>query len=226
MIYLQRILTKAAIGLTLVGVTSCHCDHVDEPTAPFKVGHVLCTDGTVLSLCDYVKSTKDAIGIVFHVNQPSEDSSDKDILGYAVYIHETDPVAFAESCGRAQGTSASLSELDGNSNTYAIYSTSEVESPMADLVFDLWTYGQSAYIPSVAELRLLYNNRDFVNERIIAVGGEPVSNDFENCWLWSSTEVKDQEADKAWLFSMNYGDIQETPKHQAHQVRPVIAIRK
>lgn len=218
---------KSAIGIALVcflmiGFSSCHCDHECEPKAPFKVGHVLCTDGTVLSLCEYVKSTKQAAGIVFHVNE----SPDSAIMGYAVYINKNEPKAFADSCGVSQGTSASLSQLDGNTNTYAIYKTQDVRSPMAELVFDLWRYGQSAYIPSVAELRLLRNNLDFVNERILAVGGDPISDDFSECWLWSSTEVEGQEADKAWLFSMNYGDIHETPKNQPHQVRPIVAIRK
>lgn len=210
-----------AMALPLL-FASCHCDHVEAPKTPFRLGHVLCTDGTVMSLCDYVKSSKNAVGIVYHV----DDNPSDDILGYAVYIHQTDKVAFADSCGVAQNTSMSLTEMDGNSNTYAIHATDGVKSPMASLVFDLWTFGQSAYIPSVSELKLLYSHKDYVNERILAVGGEPISNDYEDCWLWSSTEVNGQQADKAWLFSMNYGDIQETPKNQPHQVRPVIAIRK
>lgn len=205
-----------------LGFSSCHCDHNDEPTAPFKLGHVLCSDGTIMSLCEYIKSPREAVGIVFNVNESQEDG----ILGYAVYIHDTDMVSFADSCGVVQNTSSSLSDLDGNKNTYAIHMTQEVHSELADLVFDLWPYGQSAYIPSVAELRMLYANRDFVNERITAVGGEPILDDNENCWLWSSTEVEGQAENKAWLFSMNYGGIQEAPKHHRHQVRPIIAIRK
>lgn len=205
-----------------VAFASCRCEHVDEPKAPFRTGQVLCTDGTVISLCDYVKSDKQAVGIVFHVNE----DFNSDLMGYAVYIHDSPSLAFADSCGVSQGTSRSLTAFDGNQNTYAIYTAKGVDSPMADMVFDLWTYGQSAYVPSVSELRLLYANKKFVNERILAVGGTPVSEDFGDCWLWSSTEVEGQQADKAWLFSMNYGDIQETPKDQPHTVRPIIAIRK
>jgi len=218
---LQVILFSIGISISVL-LSSCHCDHETEPKAPFKIGHVLCTDGTIMSLCDYVKSSKEAVGIVFQVNENQQD----DILGYATYIHATDKVAFADSLGVAQNTSTSLSEMDGNKNTYAIHTTKGVNSELADLVFDLWPYGQSAYIPSVAELRLLFSVRDFVNERIVAVGGEPLYDDDENCWLWSSTEVEGQAENKAWLFSMNYGDIQETPKNHQHQVRPIIAIRK
>lgn len=210
------------LSICAIGLSSCQCEHVEEPTAPFKLGHVLCSDGTVLSLCDWRISNKKPVGIVFNVN---EDPA-SDIKGYAVYIQELNPVAFADSCGVAQGTSMSLTEKDGNANTYAIYSTKGISSPMANIVFDLWSYGQSAFVPSIAELRMLYNNKNFVNERILAVGGEPISSDFGQCWLWSSTEVEGQQQDKAWLFSMNYGDIHETPKDQPHSVRPIITIRK
>ena len=211
----------AAFGMSSV-LSACHCDHEDSPKEPFKVGHVLCTDGTVMSLCDYVKSAKEAVGIVYHVSDNPED----EILGHAVYIHQPGAVAFADSCGVAQGTSMSLSDWDGNANSYAIYSTDGVGSPMANLVFDLWTYGQSAYILSDAELRALFAVKSFVNDRIAAVGGEPITSNDENCWLWTSTEVEGQQPDKAWLYSMNYGAIQETPKDQKHNVRPIIAIRR
>lgn len=218
---ISRLKLHILLAVSLI-LSSCHCDHEEEPTATFKPGHVLCTDGSVLSLCDYVKSKKQAVGIIFHV----DDNVDSDILGYAVYINKTPALAFADECGISQGTSASLENRDGNGNTYSIFSTEEVKSPIADYVFNMWTFGQSCYIPSVAELRLLFLNKDFVNERILAVGGDPIESDDERCWLWTSTEVEGQQNDKAWLFSMNYGSIQETPKNQAHEFRPIIEIRK
>ncbi len=220
-LFFTRQSVAAAAGfMTLFSLASCHCDH-DEP-ATFNKGHILCSDGTVMSLCDFTKSRKEAVGIVYQV----ETDPEKDILGYAVYVKECPNLAFADSCGVAQNTSASLSEADGNTNTYSIYTTNGVSSPMANYVFDLWPYGQSAYIPSIEELRRLFAVKDFVNQRIVAVGGDPISDDDADCWIWSSTEVEGQEANKAWLFSMNYGDIVETPKNQPHKVRPVITIRK
>lgn len=203
-------------------LSSCHCDHDLEPKAPFKVGHVLCTDGSVLSLCDYSVSDKTAVGIVFWVNP--EPAPEK--LGYAVYIEDLGAMAFSESLSVKQGTSCSLLEDDGNTNTYALYSNEDVKSPMADKVFDLWTYGQSAYVPSVEQLRKLFSMRDFVNKRILAVGGTPIEEDFKNCWLWTSTEVEGQEADKAWLYAMNSSQLLETPKTQEHIVRPVVTISR
>ncbi|KAA5299734.1 DUF1566 domain-containing protein, partial [Phocaeicola dorei] len=44
------------------------------------------------------------------------------------------------------------------------------------------------------------------------------------CWYWTSTEVEGQQTVKAWLYSTASGTMQETPKTQAHKVRPIITI--
>lgn len=65
---------------------------------------------------------------------------------------------------------------------------------MAEAVFDLWRYGQSAYIPSVAQMRLLYAVRETVNPVIVErCGGHPLPLDEYDCWYWTSTEVSGQE---------------------------------
>lgn len=200
--------------------TSCHCPHDDEPAPQFKVGHVLCTDGEIMPFCQYINSDKEAIGIVFYVN------SDPDIegRGYAVYLRDLDGYSFAADLGYEQGTSSDISAFDGNQNTYAMYSSGNGVSPLARAVFDLWKYGQSAYIPSVSQYKLLTAQKEFLNERIVALGGDALPDDADNCWYWTSTEVDGQEQDKAWLFSMHSGSIQETPKNQPHKARPIITI--
>ena len=135
-----------------------------------------------------------------------------------------DVVCSDGSLGVEQETSASLEKEDGNENTHAMYRNEEVKSPLAVYVFDMWRYGQSAYIPSVKQLTYLYQQIGLVNQRIEAVGGLPISLQPGDCWLWTSTEVEGQKDSKAWLFSMQSGTIQETPKDQAHKFRPVISI--
>lgn len=125
--------------------TSCD-EHQDFPDTAMKVGHVLCTDGNVLPFEKYEQSGKKAIAVVFHINQNENIEGN----GYAVYLNDIAPEAFADSIGVEQGTSADLSAYDGNENTFALYDSDEVKSPLAERVFDLWRYGQSAYIPSVA----------------------------------------------------------------------------
>ena len=63
-----------------------------------------------------------------------------------------------------------------------------------------------------------------VNHYIQKCGGDIIPDDPDECWYWTSTEVKDMESDKAWLFSLASGALQETPKEQAHKVRPIITL--
>ncbi len=207
--------------LAVIGVAVTSCDgHHPEPDLGMKAGDILCTDGQVLDFASWEKSGKEGIGIVFHVNH------DEDIegIGYAVYIRDLVPVAFADSLGIKQGTSADVTAHDGNRNTYALMSQRNVGSPMADAVFDLWRFGQSAYVPSVAQMRLLKEARGIVNNRLEVVGGVLIPDTPGGCWYWSSTEVEGQEAAKAWLYSLSQGAMQETPKTQSHKVRPIITI--
>ena len=209
------------MAATAILFTSCD-DHKDFPDTAMKVGHVLCTDGKVLPFEQYEQSGKTAIAVVFHINQ----NEDIEGNGYAVYLDDIAPEAFADSIGVAQGTSASITAYDGNTNTFALYDTREVSSPLAEKVFDLWRYGQSAYVPSVAQMRLLYQARDAINPYIVKCGGTPIPDDENDCWYWTSTEVKGQETAKSWLFSLSSGAIQETPKWQAHKARPVITLNE
>lgn len=200
--------------------SSCHCEHNLEPPAPFKVGWVVCTDGEVMPYCEFIKSDKIATAIVYWVNPDYE----ADISGYAVYLNDLPDAAFSETEMEAQGTSTDIRALDGNENTWTLHSNEKINSPLAQNVFDLWTYGQSAYIPSVAQLAQIHAVKDFINPRIEGIGGDPLADEADYCWYWSSTEVSGQEPGKAWLFSMHWGTIHETPKLQEHRARPVITL--
>ena len=97
---------------------------------------------------------------------------------------------------------------------------------VADAVFSVWRYGQSAYIPSVAEMRLLNASLPAVNSVLRRCGGDAISEDAGGCWYWTSTEVSGQAGAKAWLYSLGTGAIQETPKTEAHPARIIITLRK
>lgn len=217
---MKKILSILAAAMTLL-VAACD-GHKDFPDASMKVGDIVCTDGNVLPWDKYEQSDKKAIAVVFHVNQ----NEDVEGNGYAVYLYDIAPEAFCDSIGVEQGTSADITAYDGNMNTFALYDTKEVSSPLAERVFDLWRYGQSAYIPSVAQLRLLYQVREAVNPYITKCGGTPIPDDDDYCWYWSSTEVEGQETAKAWLYSLGSGAMQETPKWQSHQARPIITLNE
>ena len=219
---LKHLLCAILTGGTML-FTSCEdCDHEGDKSiaSSLQVGDVVCSDGSVLSKEKFSSSQKEPVAIVYHVNRNPEIKA----LGYAVSIWDVASAAFADSLGVEQETSASLEKEDGNENTHAMYRHEEVKSPLAVYVFDMWRYGQSAYIPSVKQLTYLYQQIGLVNQRIESVGGLPISLQPGDCWLWTSTEVEGQKDSKAWLFSMQSETIQETPKDQAHKFRPVISI--
>ena len=185
--------------MAVTAVLCAACDaHIDVPDTAVRPGHILCEDGTALSYVQYEQSGKRAIAVVFD----TEHREGTEGNGYVVYLWDIAPAAFADSLGVAQGTSADIE------------------------AFDLWRYGQSAYIPSVAQMRLLYAVRETVNPVIERCGGHPLPLDENDCWYWTSTEVTGQETAKAWLYSTGSGAMQETPKTQAHKVRPIITLNR
>ena len=183
-----------------------------------KTCDILCTDGEIVRYDDVASKGKTPIGVVFHVNQDGKTEG----TGYAVYLWDVQPSAFSDSLGVKQNTSANPTAFDGNSNTYAMYASGV--SSAAEAVFDMWKYGQSAYIPSVAQLQLLYASRNAVNSYISKCGGDVIPTEPSECWYWSSTEVSGQESAKAWLFSLASGALQETPKLESHKIRPIITL--
>lgn len=209
------------ICMSVVLLTACD-SHQDFPDTAMKVGHILCTDGQVLPYAHYKESGQEAIGVVFYLNHDLEMEG----KGYAVYLHDIASESFADSIGVSQGTSADVNALDGNANTFALFNTTDVSSPLAKSVFDIWSYGQSAYIPSVTQMRLLYGVKEDMNRYLELCGGDLLPDDPDRCWYWTSTEVKGQQAAKAWLYSMGSGAMQETPKLQAHKARAIITINE
>ena len=78
------------------------CDaHFDVPDTAIRPGHVLCTDGTVMSYAAYEQSDKRAIAVLFDAGQ----REDAEGYGYAVYLWDIEPLAFADSLGVDQGLS-------------------------------------------------------------------------------------------------------------------------
>lgn len=211
------------VPAVIAAVALAGCDaHIEVPDKATRPGYILCVDGTTMPYSKYEQSGKQAIGIVFDTNPDGKTEG----YGYAVYLWDIAPVAFADSLGVEQGTSADIEAYDGNTNTSALYQTKETTSPMAEVVFDMWQYEQSAYVPSVAQMRLLYAAQDCINPMIEKCGGTPLPQSDENCWYWTSTEVEGQQTEKAWLYSMGSGAIQETPKTKIHKVRPIITLNR
>lgn len=199
-------------------LTGCD-EHIDPLDTSLRPCQILCTDGQVLTYEQMKLEGKTPIGVVFYANHGNEEIP---CIGYAVYLWDSSSESYADSLGVNQETSADVSAYDGNANTYAMYA-SEV-SPAANSVFGIWRFGQSAFIPSVAEMNLLFSIRTEVNRYIEKCGGDIIPDAPEECWYWTSTEVAGQERYKAWLYSLSTGAMQETPKIEMHKIRPIISI--
>jgi len=209
----------AVIATTCMTAMMSSCDeHIEFPDTAMKTCDILCTDGEVVRFEDMESQGKTPIAVVFHVNQDGKTEG----TGYAVYLWDIASVAFSDSLGVKQNTSANPKAFDGNTNTYSMFASGV--SSAANSVFAMWHYGQSAYIPSVAQLQLLYASRNEVNTYIRKCGGDIISDEPNECWYWSSTEVSGQEPVKAWLFSLASGALQETPKLEYHKIRPIITL--
>lgn len=66
---MKRRYTHYIIGV-LMAVLLVACDaHRDFLDTAMKPCHILCTDGNVMSYAEYEKSGKQAIAVVFHINQ-------------------------------------------------------------------------------------------------------------------------------------------------------------
>lgn len=220
--FLKQILIDVSfLSLSCIALLLSSCDeHRNFPDISTKVCDILCTDGKIVTQSQFDMGGKEAIAVVYYINH----SDDVAGQSFAVYLWDAEPAAFADSLGVKQGTSASLSSLDGNINTHALYTCKDMGSPMSNNVFDMWRYGQSAYVPSVAQMQLLFSVRSQINAVIDRLGGEPIPDDPEGCWYWTSTEVENQESVKAWLYSLSTGTYHECPKDQPHKVRPIVTI--
>lgn len=216
--------------LLLSGVLAS-CDDHEFLDTNVHAGHILCADGSMLSEQEYLaqKDVK-AVGVVY-----SEILDDGTFL--AVLLSDGMPVEFCDSVGYEQGTSRSLTALDGFQNTVSLQNTRDKKnghgSPLGDEVFRSHIYGQSDYIPSVTEARMLYSSRHRVNSVMTVLAKhEPdlgvqlldTSGEISG-WYWTSTEVEANPGMQAWLISMASGVIHETPKTERHPYRAIVRVR-
>lgn len=219
---IRAIITALTIQCALVLFTSCD-SHEAVDTGIYQ-GYILRSDHSVMSVDNYeALGYKDAVGVVF-----ATATSDHPMM--AVMKDELSEVQFADTLGYSMGTSCSTTAYDGNTNTVTLQNAYDSAtghgSPLADSVFRSHTYGQSDYIPSVAEFRLLSQSLSTVNPILERIGGTPVSISASDgaCWYWTSTEVSGNDGNQSWLVSSVNGAYQETPKDEYHSARVIVSI--
>ena len=173
-----------------------------------------------MDTASYFNQTKrKAVGVVF-----AEKTDEHPAL--AVMFDEVNEV-FCDSVGMVNGTSTDVTSFCGFKNTVAMYNSYSAEtgkgSPLAMEMINFHANGQSDYLPSVAEQRLLASSSRVINPVLERLGGTPIALEGD-CWYWTSTEVEDNPGVQAWLCSADNGRFLPTPKTQRHKARAIVEI--
>lgn len=203
-----------------ITIFSTSCDNHEPIDRDIHVGYVLCNDHSCMDTASYFNQTKrKAVGVVF-----AEKTDDHPAL--AVMFNEVNEV-FCDSVGMVNGTSTGVTSFCGFKNTIAMYNSYSAEtgkgSPLAMEMINFHTNGQSDYLPSVAEQRLLASSARVINPVLERLGGTPIALEGD-CWYWTSTEVEDNPGVQAWLSSADNGRFLPTPKTQRHKARAIVEI--
>ncbi len=203
-----------------ITIFSTSCDNHEPIDRDIHVGYVLCNDHSCMDTASYFNQTKrKAVGVVF-----AEKTDDHPAL--AVMFNEVNEV-FCDSVGMVNGTSTDVTSFCGFKNTIAMYNSYSAEtgkgSPLAMEMINFHTNGQSDYLPSVAEQRLLASSARVINPVLERLGGTPIALEGD-CWYWTSTEVEDNPGVQAWLSSADNGRFLPTPKTQRHKARAIVEI--
>lgn len=134
---------------------------------------------------------------------------------------------FCDSVGMVNGTSTDITSFCGFKNTVAMYNSYSAEtgkgSPLAMEMINFHANGQSDYLPSVAEQRLLASSSRVINPVLERLGGTPIALEGD-CWYWTSTEVEDNPGVQAWLCATDNGRFLATQKTQRHKARAIVEI--
>lgn len=208
--------------LCMYAFTSCD-DHtpIDNGIHP---GYLLLSDHSVVS--DYTFSSlpddsrSPVVGVVFATATASHPA-------LAVILTEFE----GKYCDTLVSCGASTSDtlFNGRVNTISMMEA-KADSltdicPLAVLAQSSHKDGQSDFIPSVAEMRLLCSAAPVVNPMIVKYGGTPVCDDpASDCWYWTSTESASSQKRFSWLCSSVNGGILETVKTERHKARVIVEL--
>ena len=208
------------IQMIAITILSTSCDNPEPIDRNIHVGYVLCNDHSCMDTASYFNQTKrKAVGVVF-----AEKTDEHPAL--AVMFDEVNEV-FCDSVGMVNGTSTDVTSFCGFKNTVAMYNSYSAEtgkgSPLAMEMINFHTNGQSDYLPSVAEQRLLASSSRVINPVLERLGGTPIALEGD-CWYWTSTEVEDNPGVQAWLCTTDNGRFLATPKTQRHKARAIVEI--
>ncbi len=201
------------------------------------VGDILCSDGSIVHRNDWPAPGKTPIGIVFYVD-------DSKWHGWAVSLTQTASMkwstvtnAFVNGHQNANWRDAinRNDEWEGYANTQRILSAGNATTYPAGWAADGFSttypapWSRGWYLPSAAQLNMLFGELPEVNLSLNRVGATPIVDDNPgtarpggSVLLWSSTEGS--QSSKAFALEIADGRIVEVAKtsNDKYKVRAVI----
>jgi len=231
----MKIFSKIFFFGMLVALSLTSCDEHEPVDLDIHPGYILCDDGRIIQESAFDPGQHTPVAVVF-----APLATDKHPV-LAVMLDEVDYIQFADTLSFDQKTGGDITAYDGYTNTVALQTTNiqrkvlvdsvyldnaanYYKSPLGLLAFRSHYFAQSDFVPSVAEMRLLYQNIDQVNNMILKCGGTPInrSPSGAGCWYWTSTEVTENKMNQAWLISMADGSIHKAPKTNGYRARLIV----
>lgn len=172
------------------------------------------------------------IGIVFHVGTGNGDDKanypepilSKGIRGYAVALNDAGKFKWAVDLQNVvSNTGADESIWDGYKNTIIVKNVDNDFSnyPAFEKCVNFQptvTNCSGWYLPSVAQIEYIYNNRESLKPLFDKINGAGII-DPNSGFYWSSTQKGDSQNDAVILWS---GGRYFYPKTEEHKVRPVL----
>jgi len=212
-------LLPLAVFFAVLGFSIMSCDDHEVVDTSVHIGYILCDDNSCMDSASYFAQDKrKAVGVVFFEKNDT-------LPAMAVMLNEKKG-PFSDTIPYSFGTSTDIEACVGRTNTVSLSTGGDDKghgSPIGRETLTSHVGGQSEYIPSVKEMRLLSKSARTINPIIKRLGGTPVALSGD-CWYWTSTEVDGNDNYQAWLCSAPNGSILEALKLKAYKVRTIIQI--
>lgn len=215
-------------------------------TAQYTVGDIVLADGSIakaesLTALDrgdapvaVIAGFRDdgaAFGVGVHRSDQPLPWALEDTTGYGmkfvdtVCTQNTDQSFSGDTDGSDNWSKMCAADSDGTANAENNYPVFHFVNTYADTYGLTGAYASGWYMPSIAELSSVYENRDAINAslaKIYELDHSAAMNGLTTNWYWSSSQA-DSEDDYAWFVHFFNGYAGECPKNFTNV--HVIAIR-
>lgn len=205
--------------LLLFFFTGCEKEDISDS---LSIGNIYCSDGSTVNPKNYTESGKQAVGVIFWVNE-----SNSDPKALAVGLKDLNPAIWADSLFAISNVSTDLLAFDGISNTASIVTWGIDNGRKTPAISNAYNYSILGVVgwfaPSYGEAKYLFSQKNKVESSFNICNGNLFSD-----WYWTSTQDgsgDDNSKLNAVAISLKEGNATVSKKFNEFPVRPIIAIK-